>query len=207
MSLPEPFTTTARVLALIGALLTACGSTDTPSDGGGGTSNPACGKCAPPDTTLDLMTPAVSFKIDVFPIFRMTCNRSVCHGQKPGTDPNGVYPAADLYLGPPFDDKDRTPIDAALLSTVAAELRQPSKEAPPLDIVSPGDPSASFVVDKLYACQNAREMACTVVFSGPRHCPSSACGDPMPPRDEPAQLSEEQRTTIRRWIAQGAQDN
>jgi hypothetical protein len=206
MLLVKRLATTATALFAFGAAASGCGGSDTPSDSGAGSRNPACGRCEEPNHDVDLSTPPVSFATTVFPILRGSCTATECHGTAPGTDPKLVYPALDLYLGPPESDTT-TPLDAALYARLVGGLKKVSRSADGRALVFPGAPEKSFLVDKIYACQDERKLSCEVEFEGVLHCPEAACGDPMPPRDQPGQLSAEQKDAIRRWIAQGAQDN
>lgn len=206
MVLVRRLTEMATVALVMARGLGGCSNSDTPADSGAGSNNPACGRCEAPAPSLDLSTPEVSFQKDVFPVLRASCTASKCHGTPPGTDPTLTYPALDLYLGPPLDDT-ATPTDVTLYARIVADLKKTSRIAKGRSIVSPGAPDKSFLIDKLYACQSHRGLSCEVTFTGVSHCPDSACGDPMPPRDQPRQLSAEERDVIRRWIAQGARDN
>ncbi len=200
-------------LALVlGFTLPSCSSDESTPDDAGTSGASLCGTCAEPDATIDLTSPVVSFKTDIFEgLLRPTCNAYTCHGAPPGADPAGNYPAAKLYLGATSDNRYNVTIDAALMTTVIGNLKAASKTAPERNIVAPGSPQTSFVVDKIYRCQNERGLAC-MEQSGklPLHCTTSPCGDPMPPLDKDGQilqLTEDQKNTFRRWIAQGAQDN
>lgn len=206
MALVKRLVTTVIALVAFGVAPPGCADNDTPSDTGPGSRNPACGRCEEPDPDEDLSTPEVSFSSTVFPILRASCTRTECHGTPPGTDATLVYPALDLYLGPPPDDTT-TPIDRTLYALVVSNLKKVSRTARGRALVFPGAPEKSFLIDKIYACQDRRDLSCDVSFAGPLHCPESACGDPMPPRDQPGQLRQEEKEAIRRWIAQGARDN
>ncbi len=195
----------------LGFPLASCTDEADPADGGGSSSASLCGTCVEP-TAIDLTTPTVSFTTDIFEgILRPSCNASTCHGAPTGRDPNGNYPAAQLYLGATSDNLYEVTIDAALMTTVIGNLKADSKTTPGTKIVNPGSPETSFVVAKIYRCQNERGLTCKEQSGKlPLHCSTSACGDPMPPLDKAGQivqLSEEQKNTFRRWIAQGAQDN
>ena len=63
---------------------------------------------------------------------------------------------------------------------------------------------------KIYACQQDQSLTCDVQSEEFVHCDDSPCGDPMPPispKNDIVQLTEAQKDTFRRWIAQGALDN
>ncbi len=102
--LVKRLSTTATALSVFGLAVAGCGGSDTPSDSGAGSNNPACGQCEEPDANVDLTMPEISFASTVFPILRGSCTAAECHGTAPGTDPKLVYPALDLYLGPPESD-------------------------------------------------------------------------------------------------------
>jgi len=68
-----------------------------------------------------------------------------------------------------------------------------SEQRPDRAYVKPGDPAASYLVDKLAgALSNAQ-------------CVHGDCGRPMPSRSPP--LPESAQAMIRSWIADGAKDN
>jgi len=136
-----------------------------------------------------LTTPTVSFAADVFPIFAVSCNEQLCHGSATGA-------RADLYLGP------ATEASREQINGVHADLQRASLTAPELMLVAPGDPRHSFMMLKIDGCQNSLGLDCE---AEPNLCRAD-CGDPMPPlpRDEYPSLSNDQKDTIRRWIAQGA---
>lgn len=146
-------------------------------------------RCPTTTTGLDLMNPTVSFSNEVMPIFERNCSEQLCHGNAEG-------PRAELYLGPA---EDATETD---ITTVYADLKRPSKTAPSLMLVDPGNPDQSFMMLKLEGCQNTLGLTCT---AEPNLC-RSECGDPMPPlpRDTYASLDDTAKLTLRRWIAQGA---
>lgn len=195
-------------LLLLGLSLPACGSDEPASDGGGGSGGGAsmCGTCTEPDATVDLMTPPVSFKTDIFDTFlRGSCSTLTCHGVAPAMATE-LYPGAGLYLGPP-PDNTMTPITPELVTSIVNGLKAASKTAPTMKIVEPGNEAASFLIAKIHGCQNERGLACTQQSAGLIRCKSSACGDIMPPTDNIVQLTAEQKNTFRRWVAQGAQDN
>ena len=115
----------------------------------------------------------VSFRRDIAPVLVTSCSTRSCHGG--GSRPPVLDPHADAAS-----------LRAALVG-VASEQR------PERDYVRPGDPQASYVVQKLEGCLVDEE------------CADADCGEPMPLKNPP--LSAELRATIRAWIAQGASDN
>jgi len=118
-------------------------------------------------------SPAVSFRRDVAPVITTSCTTSSCHGG--GSRPPVLAP----HGGP-------AALRAALVG-VATEQR-PSRV-----YVRPGDPGASYLMQKLEGHLNDAE------------CIDHDCGAQMP-LDNPS-LSAEARDKVRTWISQGAPDN
>lgn len=145
---------------------------------------------------LDLSSPSVSFEAEVFPLLRRSCGLSnVCHGSDSSS-------AAGLYLGPKKSDTT-TVIDAALYQKIIAGVADvPSKTAPAMDLVEPGDPSKSFLMLKVDGCHNEAGLACK---AQPKAKSGAPCGDRMP--QSSSVLCAEERDLIRRWIAQGAKND
>ncbi len=110
---------------------------------------------------------------DVEPLMRASCGFGAsCHGT---AQPAGLV---QLTLGSG---------DAAALR---ARLLANSRREPSLALVTPGDPSASFLMHKLRGD-----------FTG-LPCAPNACGERMPQRSNP--LPEEEIALLERWIQQGA---
>jgi hypothetical protein len=154
---------------------------------------PAC----PVDTSgVDLTTPAVSFELDVLPVFRRSCGlSSACHGSQGSS-------AAKLYLGPKKSDTT-TVIDAAFRQKLIDGLADvPSLTAPAVALVEPGDPAQSFLMLKVDGCHDSAGLACK---PQPKSKSGAQCGDRMPQGSTPA--CPEDRDVIRRWIAQGAKND
>jgi hypothetical protein len=160
---------------------TGTGTTTTSSTTGGS------GGCAPaPEGCFDYCsfspTPGVSFEDDVMPIFAAHCSSTSCHGSL-------STPDADLYLG------NASGNDTSVASEVYAELSNwDAYNAPGMVRVDPGDPENSWLMVKLdgdMGCPQAQPFC------------AGSCGQRMP-RGEPA-LTEGELTTIRSWIANGAQ--
>lgn len=145
-------------------------------DGGG----PACKAYVVPAGT-DLMTPAVSFKTDVLPIFQNSCAFSACHASMSGAN-NGVY------LG----ELNKAPTNSA---TVVTGLMKPSQWLPSMPYVTAGNPSQSFLMHKMDGDQCTLDKMCT----------NMTCQGSMPQGDAILPLAN--RDKVRRWIAQGAKDN
>ena len=159
--------------------LPACGGEDT---GTGSTGDGTCYDYA----SFDGKSPAVTFKADVLPIFRTSCGLSAsCHG-----NPSG--PIAQPYLGPPSaaGEPTQTDIDAIF----AANVGVASVKETGMQIVKSGDPANSFLMHKMDNSLKCESLKC-----------GGNCGGPMPLGSPP--LAQEQRDTVRRWIAQGAKND
>lgn len=164
-----------RVVLL--ALVAACG-TPPPSW------VPDAGECVSYEvpTGTDLMTPTVSFKTDVMPIFTQHCSSAICHGIADA-------PKGDLFLGAQLaKGSDSAKVFAALVGKPSAQLTT-------MMYVVPSDPSSSYLMRKLDGDQ------CTLASS----CTNHDCQQPMP--YDTGILPVETRDTVRRWIAQGAPNN
>jgi hypothetical protein len=173
--------------------------------------------CEPFDYgSFDGQSPPVSFENDVYPLFRRGCGFSSCHGVAFGGK-------AELFLGPNLsDDAGVVPPDAdrddagALIdpegSTLTEdEVRQlvveslvdvPSKTAPAMNLVAPGDPENSFLMLKLDGCHDEGNFECDVQSGA---VSDDRCGDLMPRNG--TKLPNTERDVVRRWIMQGAQNN
>lgn len=123
-----------------------------------------------------LSSPPASFETDVAPVLAKSCAFSSCHGSRGPTN-RGIF----LNTSKPED-----------FAAVKAALRGPSRAAPTMAYVAPGDPDKSFLMHKLDGDQ------CIVADS----CNGGDCGKSMPEGN--ALLPETSRDAIRRWIAQGA---
>lgn len=122
--------------------------------------------CTPPDT------PTISFGSNIQPIFDVSCALGGCHA--------GAIPAEDLDLGP---------------GRARAELvGVPSIRIPSRDLVVPGDPDASYVVQKI---EGAAGIAGQPM---PLGCPGA-------PQNGAVCLDNDQILAIRTWIAECALAN
>ena len=115
----------------------------------------------------------VSFQRDVAPVLVASCATGSCHG-------GGSRP-------PVLAARDGVGKLRVALVGVASE------ERPGRAYVHPGDPDASYLMQKIEGHLVDAE------------CADRDCGEPMP-LDNPS-LSADARRTIRAWIAQGARDN
>jgi hypothetical protein len=175
---------TRTVPALL-ALVVGCSNDDRP-----------CG----PGADFNELSPVVSFRADVLPIFQTKCS-SGCHGDPTVLDGGVADDLGELYLGCPSTIAGCG--SAADRATIIAGLQQPTHawtvggttvDDVQMPLVTPGDPSRSYLMFKIDATpQGAFCVSC-----------ASGCGAPMP---EDNVLTTDERHTIRRWIAQGAQDD
>ena len=135
----------------------------------------------------------VSFTQDVMPIFRRSCaaGSAMCHG-----DPSVVTQGAGTggnraYLGPPYSAGDAAMILAGLVG-------QPSPEDPSMNVVTPGSPETSYLMQKMDGTLLPLAAACASGDLG-------QCGSPMPLNA--VLLPQGARDTVRTWIAEGALNN
>ena len=178
--------TCLSVAALSGAALSTAGC----GGGGGGSGGGGGGASTCPDySKFDGTTPVVSFKTDVLPVFQRSCGLSTsCHG-----DPN--MPSQDRpYFGP---NKMTTATADDITKILAGSVGVASFYEPSMQIIKASDPEHSFLMYKL-----DDQLAC-----GTLECAATNnCGELMPlGATEP--LASDERDKIRRWIAQGAQNN
>jgi len=186
------FASFVAVFAFGGTLLGAAGCGGSGGGGGSGGSGgtggstggsaPACFDYS----TFDGKAPAVSFKTDVLPVFQRSCGVSTsCHGD--ANAPNVNRP----YFGP----NNKTMATAADIDKIFKGVVDVVSYADPkMDIIKSGDPEHSFVMYKL-----DDELKCGKLSCG------KDCGDHMPQGSDV--LAQKERDAIRRWIAQGAQNN
>jgi hypothetical protein len=194
--------TTAAPLSLI---YLGCSAPKDPNSGSCGSGGPNGGMCIPSSTPaftscIPLPGAPVSFETDIRPLFVSSCavGGTNCHGD-PTKD---EMTTGQVFLGYPPDAGVDQP-DAAMI--LAALVNQPSPEVPTMSIVASGDPDASYMMHKLdqdyclYAavCNKQAGLQHNTVFEG--------CGNPMP--DKNGLLDMPTRDKVRRWIAQGAQNN
>ena len=141
----------------------------------GGPDPGACVDYTPP-ASFDAQNPKVSFKTDVMPILKQSCQFSSCHGNAGNKN--------FVYLG----GTDTAAIIAGIVNVKATA-------APGMSYVTPNDPRASFLMRKMDGSQCAMNA----------ECKAKDCGASMPKDSTP--LPIDTRDKVRRWIAQGAQDN
>jgi hypothetical protein len=145
---------------------------------------PAYTSCA-----TNLTSPTVSFAKDVMPTFNDSCGVSnACH--QPPANPA----VASLVLGLPDGG---VPMAMAIQNIVGKS----ALENPNMEIVKAGDPENSYLMHKLDGDQCQFAAACNKtgnpIFAN--------CGTQMPYNS--GVLDPATRDNIRRWIAQGAQNN
>ncbi len=163
----------------------------TGTDAGGGVdAGPPADACIPYTSSANLTTPQVSFSKDVLPTFQRSCGiaGATCHGV-----PSVWTTQQRPYLGN-FDGGT----DAGEVVTAIVGVASP--EDPKLTIVKAGDPSNSYLMHKLDwdQCQFASDCAQS-------QTQYTDCGQGMPYSSP--QLDPDTRDTVRRWIAQGANNN
>ncbi|MBI2389901.1 MAG: hypothetical protein HYV09_09935 [Deltaproteobacteria bacterium] len=124
---------------------------------------------APPD-----VGPPVS-RAEIDDIISGSCSFSSCHGTRPGS--------GGLYLAPPPSN------------WVVELANKPSTLHPTMKRVVPGDPTRSFLVQKLGPGLCALD----------KECASGSCGDRMPKGAPP--LSAADVAKIVAWIRQGASES
>lgn len=137
---------------------------------------------------VDPSLPEVSFRADLFPTLQRRCSDAFCHGQR-------VPP----FLGPP---RPAVPSEAEFEQILAALVDRPSLTAPAMALVTPGDPSRSFLILKVEGCQNASDLSCQPL---PGATSGQACGDTMPQASRV--VCDRDRALLRAWVAQGARNN
>ncbi len=165
-------------LALTVAALPACSApASTPVVDAGVEAAAVCAAYEVPPST-DLTTPAISFRGDVTPIFRVSCGFTTCHGSPTSTR---------VFLG-----SDATS-DASVIRHGLVGVN--SNALPTMPLVTAGDPKTSFLQHKIDGDICALAAQCT----------DADCGSTMPEGKPLITVSD--RDTIRRWIAQGAGDN
>ena len=160
------------------AILSACSS---PSSSSSGTSG-----CKAYDPgTLDLKTPTISFKTDVVAgVFNKSCGLSTsCHGSATASQ-GGLFLGGKAQLGSDSSDVRKLIVGVA------------SKDLPTMPFVTAGDPSKSFLLHKMDGDQCQFDAQCTG---------KDGCLQTMPQGSDA--LPADRRDIVRRWIAQGAQDN
>jgi hypothetical protein len=169
------------ILSAAALFVAACGSSVEMSDGGVGGNGNCVPYAVPPGT--DLTLPTISFKHDVMRLFNNSCGLSTCHGTT-------TAPQGGLFLG--AESAMRS--DAAAVNAMI--VGRSSGELPSMPFVTAGDPSQSYLMHKLDGDQCQFDSRCS----------GGSCLSLMPSGGSQL-LPSAIRDLLRRWIAQGAQDN
>jgi hypothetical protein len=185
-------------------------STSTSSGAGGSATSNDCFAYA----TFDAGAP-VSFKTDVAPIFQGSCALSTaCHTCDRSANPTCTNSTYTPFLGVPAGDAG-APTAAVLAAVIASTVGKPAVTQvsladgmtmvgnPSMDIIKAGDPANSFMMYKLDGAFPTTPTTNDVTCSTLTCDITQTCGEAMPAGG--SQLAA--RDTIRRWIAQGAQNN
>jgi hypothetical protein len=159
-------------------MLAACG---TPPPQWLPDAGPCIAYAVPPST--DLTTPVMSFHANVMNILNKHCGSGMCHGSS-DMPTGGVFLGASAAMG----------ADAS--NAYAAIVGMPSGELGSMSFVTPSDPARSYLMHKLDGDQCMYDAQCT----------TADCQHSMP-SDLEILIPVTERDIVRRWIAQGAQDN
>jgi hypothetical protein len=163
------------------AVFTGCGSDGDGDGDGGGTS----GDCFD-YSTFDGSEPETTLRADVLPVFQTSCGIAggTCHGIA-----NNSLPG-QAYLG---EALGTTMTDEQIAEVLEQNVNVASVKGGTMRLIVPNDPENSFLMAKVDG------------LCGDIQCTDGDCGDAMPQTGGP--LKSENKEKIRRWIAQGAQDN
>jgi hypothetical protein len=192
----SPFLRLVSVLSLAlaasaGSSFIGCGGGTGGSGGGGGSSGtPGCFDYASFDGTSQV----VHFQADVLPILRTSCGLSAsCHGSESG-------PGGQHYYGPKNSDGNVTADQ--IKAIFDQSVNQPAVADPTINVITPGDPSKSFLMYKLDGDPNATDQVSCEKLECAK---DKSCLSAMP--EGGPQLPSDKRNIIRRWIAQGAKND
>ncbi len=197
------------ILAVVIALTAmSCGdSTETPNPGSGGSGGSSTGgaggstggtgggtggqgdsgACPKFDYTNYNPTMSPTLKIDIQPIFSLSCAlSSSCHQSGSSHHPN---------LGPSLFQLDGGKPTDMMLQMMLTELNKPSVEVAGRNIAVSGKPEDSYMVNKIEGTHDCSGFVCM----GP-----DKCGIQMPGPGEAA-LPKPQIELIRAWIKKGMQ--
>jgi hypothetical protein len=138
-------------------------------------------------------TSSAAFAADVAPVFQANCasGGAGCHGA-PSVTMMGDQ--SRPYLG---GTDALTPGEAATI--LAGIVNRPSAEDPSMPLVTPGDPTQSFLMLKMDGAQGSQSAQC---MAGE----SRSCGLLMPYGRQTV-LDQATRDKVRAWIAQGAKND
>jgi hypothetical protein len=137
----------------------------------------------------DLTQPPTTLKNDVLPVFQASCSLSTaCHGA-PGGGPG------HLFLG-----QEGSAVDTAML---VQTLLGHTIEEPAQVYVKPGDPTGSYLMNKMDGDQCLYDPNCSMDPTLGTNCQDAGATMPYTSGELPAAT----RDVVRKWIAQGAQNN
>jgi len=186
------------VACALGSISMGCSSSTSGGGGGSGSSSGSSGGAT------------VSFSNDVMPAFQAGCTlTSECHGQ------TGNTAEENLYLGENNPDSSTgEPVDPGVAMMVYNGLvGVPSLEDPSMPLVTKGDPTTSYLIQKLNNTQNNFAAGC-MKSSTPCSATSSTCTSATPcgtsmPDDGTlwSQGNQAALTAVTNWISQGALNN
>lgn len=175
----------------IGDIDAAVGSVD----GGGAGDNDGSTGCA---------YASASFSADIIPIFRETgcALSSVCHGQM------GNSGEENLYLGMNSGGGGSADISAVYSGLVGVA----SEEDPSMNLVTPGDPSSSYLWHKVVGDQNSNAAVASGCAKATTMCSDcnvmTPCGTFMPYYGEMLSgIAPDDLCTLQNWISEGAPNN
>jgi len=179
------FAAAAVALAALAACSSSSSTSSSSSSGSTSSSGSSGSGCTAYNPgTIDLTTPVISFKNDVVAgVFNKSCGLSTsCHGSATASQ-------AGLFLGgKTAAGSDASQVHAAIVGVV-------SKDLVTMPLVTANDPSKSFLLRKMDGDQCLFDAQCT----------GGTCQTPMPQGSDI--LPTTSRDVVRRWIAQGAQNN
>jgi hypothetical protein len=170
----------ATILLALGAIATAlscCSPSSSAPDGG------ACAAYQVP-SSFNPNSPQVTLRGDVLPIFRLSCGLSASCHQSPASTSGRIYLGSSMIT----DNSDAAKVHDGIVNT-------PSVDLPSMAVVKPNDPANSFLMHKIDGDQ------CTL----DAQCVGKNCLLSMPQNSDLIEVAR--RDTVRRWIAQGAQNN
>lgn len=167
--------------------MAACSSTSATSSGGTDAGGDGCSAVT---SDADLTTPSVSFQGDILPTFQLSCGiaGSTCHGT-----PNVATTQQRPFLGYPDGGTDASDVIKGLVGVA-------TNEDPGMQYVVASDPEHSYLMHKVDGDQCQFAAACAQ-----GQTQYTDCGQQMPYSSPP--LDQKTLDDIRRWIAQGAQNN
>jgi hypothetical protein len=141
----------------------------------------------------------VSFSADVMPVFQRGCTlSSVCHGQMDNAAEENLYLGMNAGGG---GSADANAVYTGLVGVAA-------QEDPSMNLVTKGDPSTSFLFQKLSSASLmslASDCSKAATKCNPDCNASTPCGGQMPYLGEA--LNSTDACTLQNWISQGAPNN